>query len=196
MFRQVFPGPAGLHGLGDGQVRLHRLLAAAQDDRVGCFNAKAGRIGGDVRARLVDDSDDADGRPDFLNHETVGANPAADLCADRVLQPDHRAQALDHGVDARVAQEQSVEQGGGHAGLPARLHVPGVGGLDRLAARVQFFRHGFQDQVLPARGKTGQGAGGRNGPVAHQHHVVVQAHDNLPNSMPSTTMLSRCITSS
>ena len=81
------------------------------------------------------------------------------------------------------------------AGLSFRLHLDALAGKYLAHHPVGLFQLnrplvGIQqtaEVLLPIGPCFGQGAGGRNGLVAHQHHVVVQAHDNLPNSMPSTT---------
>ena len=50
-----------------GGVRVNRLLAAAEDDRVAALDAQSGGIDAHVRPRLVNEEDDAERRADFLN---------------------------------------------------------------------------------------------------------------------------------
>ena len=56
--------PGGLEAFldqrGDGAVGADRFRTAAQDGGVAGFQAQGGGIGGDVRARFVNDADDAE----------------------------------------------------------------------------------------------------------------------------------------
>ena len=61
------------HVLGNDLIRINRFLAAAQNRGVAGFETKARGVGGHVRTRFVDDDDDADGRGDFLQLQTVWA---------------------------------------------------------------------------------------------------------------------------
>jgi hypothetical protein len=57
--RQAGAGQAFLHQRGNRPVTADRFRATAQDRRVAGLQAQGGGVGGDVRARLVDDADHA-----------------------------------------------------------------------------------------------------------------------------------------
>ncbi len=68
----------------DGEARQMAFRAAAQDGGVAGLETQRAGIGGDVRAALVDDADDADGNALPLDAQTVGARPIGEDGADRI----------------------------------------------------------------------------------------------------------------
>ena len=65
-------------------VRVKGFAAASQDTGVAGFEAKDGAIDGDVWARFVDDSNDADGYAYFFDEEALGVTMAFERFAERV----------------------------------------------------------------------------------------------------------------
>ena len=74
--RQTGAGAAALQRLGDGDVRVDRLRSAAQDGGVAGLGAENGGVARHVRARFVDDADDADRDAHFGNVDSVRLSPA------------------------------------------------------------------------------------------------------------------------
>ena len=70
----------------DRAGRAERVGAAAQDRGVAGLEAERAGVGGDVRAALVDDADDAERRAHALDVEAVRAVPGGDDRADRIGQ--------------------------------------------------------------------------------------------------------------
>ena len=73
---------------------------------------------------LVDDPDHAEGDPDPLDPEPVGAHPSVDHLADRVGQAGHLPQPGSHRGDPGRVQAEPVERGGVGAGLPRHARGP------------------------------------------------------------------------
>lgn len=103
------------HDLGERGVRPDGLLAAPQDAGVGRFEAEAGRVDGDVGARLVDHADHAERHPHLFDLEPVGAAAAADDLPDRVGQLHEVAHRLRDVRNARPESAQAVLRRRDHA---------------------------------------------------------------------------------
>ena len=91
-------------------VRVRRRGRAAQDDRVAGLQAQRGGVDRDVRARLVDDGDDAERHAQLAHVEAVGQALALDDLADRVGQRGDRARAGGDRGDPRRVEREAVEQ--------------------------------------------------------------------------------------
>ena len=158
----------GGEGLGDqggeGGVAVEGLLAAAQDGGVTGFQAQRGAVDGDVRPRLVDDADHADGHAELADDDAVGAGGALQFGADGVGQGDDLAHALGHLADAGVVEGETVEQRGGEAGGAAGVEVLGVGGEEGRDGGFDLLGERGERAVLGLGGGDGQfqrgGAGG------------------------------------
>ena len=103
-----------------------------------------------VRARLEDDANHADGDAHFFDFQSVRTVPRADFIADRVVQHGDVAQTLDHPVNPRIGEFKAVEHCGSESGLLARRQILCIFLLDEIALRVQLFGHRFEDSVLLA----------------------------------------------
>ena len=88
-----------------------RRGGAAQDDRVARLQAQRGGVDRHVRARLVDDGDDAERHAHLAHVEAVGQAVAVDHLADRVGE---RGDLADRrgaiAADALLVEAQAVEQ--------------------------------------------------------------------------------------
>ena len=134
-------GQRAAQQLDDGARGMEAVGAAAQHHDVARLDAKRAGIGGDVGAGLVDHADDADRHAHAADHEPVRPRPFLDLGADRIGQGRDVVQALGHGLDARLVQQQAV--------LQRRRHAGGLGGGDVLGV-------GGEDRGLLARGSAGR----------------------------------------
>ena len=75
----------------EGLAAAQRVVAAAQDDGVPGLDAEHGDVDGDVRARLVDDAEHADGDAAPAEAQAVGQEAPVDLGAHGVGQVGHLA---------------------------------------------------------------------------------------------------------
>jgi hypothetical protein len=107
----------------DRGVAAQRFRAAAQDRRVAGLEAQRGRVGRHVRARLVDDADDAERHAHQADLDAGG--PVAELgdLADRVGERDDVLEAFRHRLDRLALQRQAVDERGVRAGLARGAHV-------------------------------------------------------------------------
>ncbi len=147
-FGQARAFQAGAHAVGDCQVGAQRLGAAAQDAGVARFQAQARGVGRHVRARFVDDADDAE-RHAHAAHFDAGraARELADP-ADRVLERGNVLQPLGHLLDAFRIEREPVDERAVAARLLRLLDVGAVGFQQLVRARADARRHGAQRAVL------------------------------------------------
>ena len=117
------------HGVG-----VHGGRRAAQDDRVARLEAQRGGVDRHVRARLVDDGDDAERDAHLAARRARWAGDALDDLTDRVGQRGDRARAVGDAAHARLVERQAVEQSRREPGLAAGLQVARVG-LQDLGVR-------------------------------------------------------------
>ena len=108
---------AAVHGRHDGGCRPVRFLAAAQDADVAALEGQHRRVGGDVRAALIDDRDDAHGDGRLPDHQPVWPDDLRKDLADRVREGGDLPHAVRHGFDARLRQAQSVKHDVGDVSL-------------------------------------------------------------------------------
>ncbi|MNC25423.1 hypothetical protein D3C75_735110 [compost metagenome] len=146
--RQTGFGQAALDAGGDGAIGMDRLGAAAQDGGVAGLQAQAGGVDGHVGPRLVDDPDHAQRHAHLADLDA--GRPVAHVAdrADRVRQAGDLAQALDHAVDARRGQRQTVEQRGVETIGAAIGQVLLVGGQQGGARGIEGARSSQQGVVL------------------------------------------------
>ena len=86
------------------------VVGAAEDDRVAALDGQRGAIDRHVRARLVDDGDDAERHPQLAQPQPSGHRFRFELLADRVGKRRDRAHALGHRLDPGLGQVQPVAQ--------------------------------------------------------------------------------------
>ena len=114
----------------------------------------AGRVGGDVRARLVDREHDADRDAHLRDLEPVRPPPRGDRLADRVGQGGDLLEPARHGLDARRRERQAIEERAGVAARPrARSRSLAIGREQR--------RLGAPQSARPRRAARVLGRGGR-----------------------------------
>ena len=109
-------GERGGDERGEGGVGVETLFAAAEDGGVAGFQAEDGAVDGDVGARLVDDTDDADGHAHFADVQAVGARGFFQKIADGIGE---RNDGADGGGELREAggcEREAVAGGGGESG--------------------------------------------------------------------------------
>ena len=149
---------ARVQARGDGLVGVERLAAAAQDGRVAALQAQAARVGGHVRARLVDDAHHAQRHAHAPHLDAGGAEAQVRDLAHRVRQLRDLAQALGHFLDHLGGELEAVDEGVVGAVGARALHVLRVGGEDRLLAVDERLGGDLEGAVL------GGGAGARERP--------------------------------
>ena len=137
-----------LQGRGDRGVGVDRLRAAAQDHAVAGLDAQRRRVGGHVRARLVDHGDDAQRHAHALDPDAVGAGLAAGDLADRVRQRGDLAQRPGDAGQARGIQGQAIEHRAARSPCAGGLEVARVGGEDGVGVVLQRPRHRHEQRVL------------------------------------------------
>ena len=163
----------------DGQVRVQRLRAAAQDAGVAGFEAQPGRVGGDVGARFVDDADHAQRHAHAPDADA--GRPGAQLVdrADRIGQRRDLAQAVGHAGDAtRVQRRRSSSASSRPAARPAARSLSLAARKRRFVA-LQGIGNRQQGGVLGRRAGAGQVPRGHAGALAKLLHVSVEFHGQL-----------------
>ena len=151
---------------GEDGVRVRGGRRAAQHDRVARLEAQRGGVDRHVRARLVDDGDDAERDAHLAHLEPVREPRALDHLADRVGQRDDLADPARHPGDPAAVEREPVHQRVGEPRLAARLEVAGVGLEDLGRARLERVGDREQRAVLGGRVERGQLARGGLGGAA------------------------------
>ena len=164
------------HDFGDDAVGIQRLLATAQDRRVAGFQTKPRGIGGHIRARLVNDDDDANGRGNLLQPQAVRTESFIKNPANWIREGGDFAQRFGHGGDPRVIEPKAVEHRGGQTQLRRGFRVARVGLLDVVAVLLQRVSHGDEALILFRRGEPGQFARGGFGLLGQLRHLFRQGH--------------------
>jgi len=185
----------GAHRPGDLHVRVQRLLAAAQHAGVAGLQADCRGVGGDVRARLVDDADDAERHRDLLHLEPAVERRAREHAADGVGEAHHVAHALGHRPDARIGERQPVDHRRREPRLAARLDVQGVRREDRRRMLDQRVRDRRERAVLPGgRGvrERKRGAPGRFADTVQLQHVNSPSGRGTPCRSARRRTAGRC----
>ena len=141
----------------DGGRGAEGIRAAAQDRGIARLEAERAGIGGDVRAALEDDADDAERRAHALDMESVRPVPCGHDAAHRVGEAGDRLQPFRHRLDARLGERQPVDEGGAAAGLSHVGDVMSVLGEDGGGVLAQRAGCGDERPVL------GLGRGKRQG---------------------------------
>ena len=118
---------------GDDAVGLERAGRSPQERRVARLQAQGGGVGGDVRAVLVDDPDDAERDPDALDAQPVRPHVALDDLADGVGQGRDGPQPVGHRGDTRLGEPEPVDHRRRRARLERAGDVVGVRAQDLVA---------------------------------------------------------------
>jgi len=189
------PGTLGSGGdyLSENDVRMDGLLAAAQYDRVSGFEAEPRSIDGDVRARLEDDADDAQGHRHLFDVEPVRKAPAPVHAADRVGQRRKLVQPFGHVGDALAGEREAVNESIGEPGGPSGFQVHSVLLENPPLGHNQRIRHRNQRGVL-VPGVAGRQP--RRGFAGIPRHRVYGFDHIYRHCYTPATRLSRWITSS
>ena len=148
------------HG-GDLRVGLDGFAAAAEHHGVAGLQAEAGRVGRDVRTRLVDETDHAERDPNTRDLDPVRPAPGIERLAHRIGQRGDLPERLRHLLDARVGECQAVEE---RPRVPARARALEIGpvGLEELRRLLlEPAGHLEQGLVLQPRGAERQFGGRR-----------------------------------
>ena len=103
-------GQRVLDHLRERQVAVERLAAPAQDRGVAGLEAEGGDVDGDVRPRLVDHADDADGDAPLAQPQAVREHAAIVFRADRIGQRGDAARVVGERGQPLLVQQQPVEQ--------------------------------------------------------------------------------------
>ncbi len=123
------------------QVRVDRLRAAAQHDRVSGLEAQRRRIRGDVRARLINDPDHADRHSHLAHFHAIRPQITLDRFTNRVPQRGDLPHAVRHLGDLLVIQRQPLQHRPGDAVRFRGLEVDAVGFEDSGLVRLERVRH-------------------------------------------------------
>ena len=129
--------------------RTQRFRSAAQDHRVAGFQAQRAGIGGHVGPALIDDADDADGRGNARDIETVRLLPTRQFAADGIGQSSDVFETFRHGFDAAVVEKEPITHGGRE--IVCGFQVFGVGSENVCGVRAYGFRCGEDALSFVAR---------------------------------------------
>ena len=147
------------------------LLAAAQHRRVAALHAERRGVRRHVRARLVNDRDDAQRHMYALDFQPV--RPPPDLAAaERVGKLRQLHQRRGDPLDARRRQPQTVEHRLRNAVDARRAHIRLVGGEELVRAFPKILRH-FQNRPVA---RFGVGLRQRGGSLLRQCAFFAYGH--------------------
>ena len=149
--RPAARSPSRQRGM-NGARRAEAIRAAAQDRRIAGLEAERAGIGGDVRAALVDDADDAERHAHALDGHAVRALPSLQHRADRIVERATTSRPSAIASTRLPSSVEAVEEGGGRAGGLGFGDVVRVGGEDFALRGADRLRHGGQRLVLLRRG--------------------------------------------
>ncbi len=172
---------AGGHGggvkhLGDGDAGALRKRPSAQHDGVARLQADARGVGGDVRARLVDDGDDAEGDADALKLDARFERAALLHDVDRVGQRHQILERRSHRLDAIGIEHQPIEQAFLHLRGTRRFHVLIVCGKDFRRVCTQGGRHRAQGVVALLRRRLGKRTARHLRGLSDAAHLIFKLH--------------------
>src|SRR5712692_5319115 len=123
---------------------------ASLHDGVAGLHAEPGGVGRDVRARLVDERDDAQRDADAGDLEAVRPAPRLDDHPHGVRERGDLAEPLRHLLDAGLAERQAVEERARGAAAPGALDVAAVRFEERRGLLDEPVRHLEERVVLDA----------------------------------------------
>ena len=151
----------GHHHITEDAVGAGGDAAATKHDRIAALQSQRRGIGRDVGPAFIDDPDHTQRHTRLEDLEPVGHPPPRIHDAHGVGQGGNCADALCHGIQPRVVEQQAVHHRGGGIGLPGGLHILGILGDDLGRSRGEGPRHGLQRVHLVAGAHHGQCATGR-----------------------------------
>ena len=151
--RRVCGRPAAasalVHAGGDRLVAADRLGAAAQDRRVAGLEAQPRGVGGHVRARFVDDADDAQRHAHHPDLDAGRPVPEVGDLADGIGQRRDRVEALRHRGDRLRRQRQPVDERGDRCRRPSRPRRPAAFAASSFALVAADRRGHRGERVVP-----------------------------------------------
>lgn len=169
-----------LNDLGQLHVGVEGFLTAAKDGGIARLEAEDGTVDGDVRARFVDDANDAHGYADFAQVEAAGRCHAFDFFAHGVGQGGDLADAFGHLGDAFGSKGEALGHGAGESVLTGCFYVEGVGFEDGIGLGDEVVGQLLEELVF-GRGREGgdfeRGGAGALGDVADAGFDFFWVHD-------------------
>ena len=131
----------------DRQRRVEAFRSGAQDRRVAGLHRQRAGVGGHVGPAFVDDADDAERHAHALKAQAVRPRPFGQHRAHRIGQRGNLLDALGGRCDARLVEQQTIDERGRPSGGARGFHVLGIGGEDgrcrptqRIGSRTQRLR--------------------------------------------------------
>ena len=115
-------GRFGQHG-GNGRIRMNRLGPAAQDTGIPGFEAQRRRVGGHVRAGLINDPDHTDRHPHPPHLHAVRPSPQFDRLPDRIRQLDDLPYPVGHLGDSLRSEAETIRHRLLLFSCPERLQI-------------------------------------------------------------------------
>jgi hypothetical protein len=173
---------------------MQAFRAAAQDHRVARLQRQRARIGRHVRPALVDNPDDADGRPDAADVQARGPVPFGDDLPDRIGLGGDLAQPRGDGGEAAAVQPQPVQHRLGQSLLAREIQILRIRREDPGLLRPDRIRGGLQRLRLVLGWRLGQRQGRIARPLAkvpdqllrlcHLRHVILTSVPPLMTVRP------------
>ena len=142
---------AFVHARGDRLVGVDRFGAAAQDRGVARLQAQPRGVGGDVRARFVNDADHAERHAHLAHLDARRPVAQFDDLADRIGKLRDLPQAVGHGRDALVREREAIDRSFVEPGSARGFEVARVGREQRLRVALERLRRCSQRLVLGVR---------------------------------------------
>ena len=147
-----------IHRVGDGEIAMDGFRTTAEDHRIARFETEAAGVRSDIRARFINNQDDANRHAHFLDAHSVRAGPLADGFANGVGQGGDFAHAFGHFADSLIRERQAVEHGDGEAGFHPRFEIFRIGRLNAVGGLLNPVGHRTEQRVLRFRIEFGQRA--------------------------------------
>ena len=157
----------------DRQRRVEAFRSGAQDRRVAGLHRQRAGVGGHVGPAFVDDADDAERHAHALKAQAVRPRPFGQHRADGIGQRGNLLDALGGRFDARLVEQQTIDERGRPSGGARGFQVLGIGGEDGRCRPTQ--RIGSRAQRLRLRLRRRQGQRMRRGagaPADGQHGLL------------------------
>ena len=144
-----------MNGCREGDIGMDGLASAAQYCGVSALDRECSSVDRDIRARFINDADDAKRHAHFGNLESVRSAEAIENPADWIAEGDDLADAGLHRFEPRLCYRKAVKHIGRHALAPGICDVPLIG-LEYLslvrAKSIDNFRECKVFALRPGRG--------------------------------------------
>ena len=157
-----------------GEVRVDRLGAPAQDDGVARLEAERRRIDGHVGARFVDHRDDAERDRHLADAQTVRPHAVVRDAADGIGERCDVGESLEHVLPLAVGEPEASAERRLDALLGGARDVLRVGGEDALARALEASRGTREPLVLLARRELGRDLARRAGGAGELAHLRLE----------------------